>query len=208
MLPVFKLRVAFEQLKKDVLSDIVGVSAITQIRQCDPKHDITVVFNRLSKSLFFHNHLPVTLMVLDEVLTIDTLWPNEMFQIQAGKTYQNKPVPFWQKESPSVRGGRFPERAARCLSLLLYSPAQDGKSGQRYSSKKTRSPVGRRVFGRAVNVLGNYSSSLSLASSASSVSTSWLSSSSREAMSSLIAPLAGAFLSSIGAPRSSSSASA
>jgi len=26
-----------------------------------------------------------------------------------------------------VRGGRFPERAARCLSLLLYSPAQDGK---------------------------------------------------------------------------------
>ena len=127
MLPVFKLRVAFEQLKKDVLSDIVGVSAITQIRQCDPKHDIPVVFDRLSKSLFFHNHLPVTLMVLDEVLTIDTLWPNEMFQIQAGKTYQNKPVPFWQKESPSVRGGRFPERAARCLSLLLYSPAQDGK---------------------------------------------------------------------------------
>ena len=96
MLPVFKLRVAFEQLKKDVLSDIVGVSAITQIRQCDPKHDIPVVFDRLSKSLFFHNHLPVTLMVLDEVLTIDTLWPNEMFQIQAGKTYQNKPVPFWQ----------------------------------------------------------------------------------------------------------------
>ena len=86
MLPVFKLRVAFEQLKKDVLSDIVGVSAITQIRQCDPKHDIPVVFDRLSKSLFFHNHLPVTLMVLDEVLTIDTLWPNEMFQIQAGKT--------------------------------------------------------------------------------------------------------------------------
>ena len=26
-----------------------------------------------------------------------------------------------------MRGGRFPERAARCLSLLLYSPAQDGK---------------------------------------------------------------------------------
>ena len=50
-----------------------------------------------------------------------------MFQIQAGKTYQNKPVPFWQKESPSVRGDGFPERAARCLSLLLYSPAQDGK---------------------------------------------------------------------------------
>ena len=81
-------------------------------------------------------------------------------------------------------------------------------SGQRSSPKKTRFPVGKRVFGRTVNVLGNYSSSLSLASSASSVSTSWLSSSSREAMSSLIAPLAGAFLSSIGAPRSSSSASA
>ena len=26
-----------------------------------------------------------------------------------------------------MRGGRFPERAARCLSLLLHSPAQDGK---------------------------------------------------------------------------------
>ena len=73
MLPVFKLRVAFEQLKKDVLSDIVGVSAITQIRQCDSKHDIPVIFNRLSKCLFFHNHLPVTLMILDEALTIDTL---------------------------------------------------------------------------------------------------------------------------------------
>ena len=159
-----------------------------------------------------------------------------MFQIQAGKTYQNKPVPFWQKKSPSVRGGRFPERAARCLSLLLYSPAQDGKhikcfplraelatnlnsgrpvpgilrarQGNVPQTKKTRFPVGKRVFGRTVNVLGNYSSSLSLASSASSVSTSWLSSSSREAMSSLMAPLAGAFLSSIGAPRSSSSASA
>ena len=75
-------------------------------------------------------------------------------------------------------------------------------------NKKTRFPVGKRVFGRTVNVLGSYSSSLSLASSASSVSTSWLSSSSREAMSSLMAPLAGAFLSSIGAPRSSSSSSA
>ena len=62
-------------------------------------------------------------------------------------------------------------------------------SGQRSSSKKTRSPVGKRVFERAVNALGNYSSSLSLASSASSVSTSWLSSSSREAISSLMAPL-------------------
>ncbi|WP_199412201.1 hypothetical protein [Collinsella sp. OM08-14AT] len=90
------------------MSDIVGVSAITQIRQGDSEHDISVILDRLSKSLFFHNHLPVTLMVLDEVLTIDTLWPNEMFQIQAGKTYQNKPVPFWQKESPSVRGGQIP----------------------------------------------------------------------------------------------------
>ncbi len=96
MLPAFKLRIAFEQFKKDVLGNIVGIGAIAQVRQCDPKHDIPVVFDRLSKSLFFHNHLPVTLMVLDEVLTIDTLWPNEMFQIQAGKTYQNKPVPFWQ----------------------------------------------------------------------------------------------------------------
>ena len=26
-----------------------------------------------------------------------------------------------------MRGGGFPDRAARCLSLLLYSPAQDGK---------------------------------------------------------------------------------
>jgi hypothetical protein len=43
-------------------------------------------------------------MIIDEALTIDTLWPDELFQIQAGKTYQNKPVPFWQKESPSVRG--------------------------------------------------------------------------------------------------------
>ena len=73
MLPVFKLRVAFEQLKKDVLSDIVGVGAITQVRQRDSKHDIPVIFNRLSKSLFFHNHLPVMLMFLAEALTIDTL---------------------------------------------------------------------------------------------------------------------------------------
>lgn len=83
MLPVFKLRVAFEHLKKDVLSDIVGIGAIAQVRQCDPKHDIPVIFNRLSKSLFFHNHLPVMLMFLAEALTIDTLWPDEMFQIQA-----------------------------------------------------------------------------------------------------------------------------
>ena len=96
MFPTFKMSIAFEQLKKDILSNVVGVGTIAQIRQCDSKHDISVFFDRLSKSLFFHNHLPVTLMVLDEVLTIDTLWPNEMFQIQAGKTYQNKPVPFWQ----------------------------------------------------------------------------------------------------------------
>ena len=96
MLPAFKLRIAFEQFKKDVLGNIVGIGAIAQVRQCDSKHDIPVIFNRLSKCLSFHNHLPVTLMVLGEVLTIDTLWPNEMFQIQAGKTYQNKPVPFWQ----------------------------------------------------------------------------------------------------------------
>ena len=83
MLPVFKLRVAFEQLKKDVLSDIVGIGTIAQIRQCDSKHDISVIFNRLSKCLFFHNHLPVMLMFLAEALTIDTLLSGEMFQIQA-----------------------------------------------------------------------------------------------------------------------------
>ena len=96
MFPALKLHIAFEQFKKDVLGNIVGIGAIAQVRQCDPKHDIPVVFDRLSKCLFFHNHLPVTVMILDEVLTIDTLWPDEMFQIQAGKTYQNKPVPFWQ----------------------------------------------------------------------------------------------------------------
>ena len=32
-----------------------------------------MVFDRLSKSLFFHNHLPVTVMILAEALTIDTL---------------------------------------------------------------------------------------------------------------------------------------
>lgn len=73
MLPTFKVSIAFEQLKKDVLCNIVSIGTIAQIRQCDPKHDIPVIFNRLSKSLFFHNHLPVTLTVLDEVLTIDTL---------------------------------------------------------------------------------------------------------------------------------------
>ena len=159
-----------------------------------------------------------------------------MFQIQAGKTHQNKPVPYWQKGILSCARGRISGpggtgvKFAALQSWLARRPHQVASgscgtrdklnpraararnptcsSGQRSSRKKTRSPVGKRVFGRAVNVLGNYSSSLSLASSASSVSTSWLSSSSREAMSSLIAPLAGAFLSSIGAPRSSSSASA
>ena len=90
------MAITFEQLKKDILSDIIGVGTIAQIRQCDPKHNISVIFNRLSKSLFFHNHLPVTQMVLDEVLTIDTLWPNEMFQIQVGNIYQTQPIPFLQ----------------------------------------------------------------------------------------------------------------
>ena len=83
MFPALKLHIAFEQLKKDVLCNIVGIGAIAQVRQCDPKHDIPVVFDRLSKCLFFHNHLPVTLMVLDEALTLDTLLSDEMFQIQA-----------------------------------------------------------------------------------------------------------------------------
>lgn len=96
MLPTLKMSIAFKQLKKDILGNIVGVGTIAQVRQCDPKHDIPVIFDRLSKCLFFHNHLPVTVLILDEVLTIDTLWPDEMFQIQAGKTYQNKPVPYWQ----------------------------------------------------------------------------------------------------------------
>lgn len=73
MLPTLKLRIAFEQLKKDVLGNIVGIGTIAQVRQSDSKHDIPVVFDRLSKCLFFHNHLPVTVMVLDEALTIDTL---------------------------------------------------------------------------------------------------------------------------------------
>ena len=94
MFPTFKMRIAFEQLKKDVLCNIVGIGAIAQVRQCDSKHDIPVIFDRLSKSLFFHNHLPVTLMVLDEALTIDTLWPDKMFQIQAVKTYQKLISPF------------------------------------------------------------------------------------------------------------------
>ena len=94
MLPAFKMRIAFEQLKKDVLCNIVGIGAIAQVRQCDSKHDIPVIFDRLSKCLFFHNHLPVMLMFLAEALTIDTLWPDEMFQIQAGKTYQKLISPF------------------------------------------------------------------------------------------------------------------
>ena len=73
MFPTFKMPIAFEQLKKDILSNIIGVGAVAQIRQCDPKHNVSVIFDRLPKSLFFHNHLPVMLMVLDEVLTIDTL---------------------------------------------------------------------------------------------------------------------------------------
>ena len=89
MFPTFKVSIACKQLKKDILGNIVGIGAIAQIRQCDPKHDIPVIFDRLSKSLFFHNHLPVTVMILDEDLTIDTLLPDEMFQIQTGKTYQN-----------------------------------------------------------------------------------------------------------------------
>ena len=73
MFPALKLHITFEQLKKDVLCNIVGIGAIAQVRQCDPKHDIPVVFDRLSKCLFFHNHLPVMLMFLAEALTIDTL---------------------------------------------------------------------------------------------------------------------------------------
>lgn len=96
MFPTFKMSIAFKQLKKDILGNIVGVGTIAQVRQCDSKHDITVILDRLSKCLFFHNHLPVTVLILDEVLTIDTLWPDEMFQIQAGITYQNDSVPYWQ----------------------------------------------------------------------------------------------------------------
>ncbi len=83
MFPTIKVSIAFKQLKKDILGNIVGVGAITQVRQRDPKHDIPVVFDRLSKCLFFHNHLPVTLIILGEALTLDTLLSGEMFQIQA-----------------------------------------------------------------------------------------------------------------------------
>ena len=96
MFPTFKVSIVFEQLEKDVLSDIVGISAIAQIRQRNSKHNVSVIFDRLSKSLFFHNHLPVTLMVLDEALTIDTLLPDEMFQIQVGNIYQTQPISFLQ----------------------------------------------------------------------------------------------------------------
>ncbi len=73
MFPTFKVSIAFKQLKKDILGNIVGIGTIAQVRQCDSKHDISVIFDRLSKCLFFHNHLPVTVLILDEVLTIDTL---------------------------------------------------------------------------------------------------------------------------------------
>ena len=73
MFPTFKMSIAFKQLKKDILGNIVGVGTIAQVRQCDSKHDIKVILDRLSKCLFFHNHLPVTLMILSEALTIDTL---------------------------------------------------------------------------------------------------------------------------------------
>lgn len=73
MFPTFKVSIAFKQLKKDILGNIVGIGTIAQVRQCDSKHDITVILDRLSKCLFFHNHLPVTLMILSEALTIDTL---------------------------------------------------------------------------------------------------------------------------------------
>jgi len=126
MLPTLKLRIAFEQLKKDILGNIIGIGAIAQIRQCDSKHDIPVIFDRLSKSLFFHNHLPVTVLILDEVLTIDTLWPDEMFQIQAGKPTKINLSLIGIKESPPVREGGFPVRAAQGLSLLLYSPGSHG----------------------------------------------------------------------------------
>lgn len=94
MFPTFKVSIAFKQLKKDILGNIVGIGAIAQVRQGDSKHDIPVIFDRLSKCLFFHNHLPVTVMILDEVLTIDTLWPDEMFQIQAGKPTKINLSPF------------------------------------------------------------------------------------------------------------------
>lgn len=73
MFPTFIVSIVFKQLKKDILGNIVGIGTIAQVRQCNSKHDIPVIFDRLSKCLFFHNHLPVTVMILDEVLTIDTL---------------------------------------------------------------------------------------------------------------------------------------
>lgn len=73
MFPTIKVSIAFKQLKKDILGNIVGIGTIAQVRQCDSEHDIPVILDRLSKSLFFHNHLPVMLMFLAEALTIDTL---------------------------------------------------------------------------------------------------------------------------------------
>ena len=96
MFPTFKVPIAFKQLKKDILGNIVGIGTIAQVRQCDSKHDITVILDRLSKCLFFHNHRPVTLIILGEALTLDTLLSGEMFQIQAGITYQKNSAPYWQ----------------------------------------------------------------------------------------------------------------
>ena len=104
MFPTFKVPIAFKQLKKDILGNIVGIGTIAQVRQCDSKHDIPVIFDRLSKSLFFHNHLPVMLIFLAEALTIDTLWPDEMFQIQAGITYQKKLCPLLARDRRNATG--------------------------------------------------------------------------------------------------------
>lgn len=93
------------------MSDIVGIGTIAQIRQCDSKHDISVIFNRLSKCLFFHNHLPVTLIILGEALTLDTLLSGEMFQIQAGITYQ-KTLPLIGKGSTERNRLSIRKRAA------------------------------------------------------------------------------------------------
>lgn len=118
MFPTFKVSIAFKQLKKDILGNIVGIGAIAQVRQCDPKHDIPVIFDRLSKCLFFHNHLPVTFMILAEALTIDTLLPDEMFQIQAGKTYQKNLSLigrfFQQKRPASLLGNGSLEGRLTC----------------------------------------------------------------------------------------------
>ena len=111
MFPTFKVPIAFKQLKKDILGNIVGIGTIAQVRQCDSKHDITVILDRLSKCLFFHNHLPVTLIILGEALTLDTLLSGEMFQIQAGKTYQ-KNLPLIGKGSTERNRLSIRKRAA------------------------------------------------------------------------------------------------